>query len=345
MAEHQHLLGVGRHSFGFPPEAFDPSILPDIDHEFLAPDDLDAFAQALQAPDPLQSPPADDVLGARFPGSKSVGFFDITKRESQIVEEDPATVIAAASAAAGDVSAPVAGPSGPAMFITAQNDWAPVNEKVYRKGRRRRRRGDASFAGGRTKDETREGLFYALLRWPILLLAIAWLAGLGITYLLTRFYIWIYEHFITWRGRRERLRRNMRMTSNYQDWVVAAKELDGFLGRQRWKEENEFAYYDSKTVRKVWEQMRKCRAKAESDEPGRGTSRPSYQTNTSGKPTKPAVEDLKALVEACVKNDFVGIENPRLYSQTYHGTKNLVQNFIDEGMDGPCIDLHCKRTS
>ena len=43
------------------------------------------------------------------------------------------------------------------------------------------------------------------------------------------------------------------------------------------------------------------------------------------------MQDLRALVEACVKNNFVGIENPRLYSQTYYGTKNIVQNFVDEG--------------
>lgn len=45
-----------------------------------------------------------------------------------------------------------------------------------------------------------------------------------------------------------------------------------------------------------------------------------------------AADDLKALIEACVKNNFVGVENSRLYSQTYYGTKDLVQDFIDEGM-------------
>lgn len=47
--------------------------------------------------------------------------------------------------------------------------------------------------------------------------------------------------------------------------------------------------------------------------------------------TKLAVEDLKVLIDACTKNNFVGIENPMLYSETYYGTKNLVQEFIDEG--------------
>ena len=50
-----------------------------------------------------------------------------------------------------------------------------------------------------------------------------------------------------------------------------------------------------------------------------------------GKDKGKAVEELRGLMEACVKNNFVGVENPRLYSQTYYGTKNLVQNFVDEG--------------
>jgi predicted acylesterase/phospholipase RssA len=33
---------------------------------------------------------------------------------------------------------------------------------------------------------------------------------------------------------------------------------------------------------------------------------------------------------ACCKNNWVGFENPRLYSETYYGTKDLVQSFADE---------------
>ena len=77
-----------------------------------------------------------------------------------------------------------------------------------------------------------------------------------------------------------------------------------------------------KTVRRVWDQMRKSRIKAEAQEERAAASGP-----TDRKP----VEDLRALIVACVKSNFVGLENPRLYSQTYYGTKNLVQNFTDEG--------------
>jgi predicted acylesterase/phospholipase RssA len=43
-----------------------------------------------------------------------------------------------------------------------------------------------------------------------------------------------------------------------------------------------------------------------------------------------ALEELKQLVEMCTRNNFAGIENPRMYSETYYGTKELAQNFIDE---------------
>jgi hypothetical protein len=142
----------------------------------------------------------------------------------------------------------------------------------------------------------------------------------------TRLYIWTYEHFISWRGQKEKLRRAMRATSNYQDWVAAAKRMDTFLGNDEWKEENEFAYYDSKTVERVYEQLRKCRAKAEKAEAGEVAN----GNGQAGDKDRRYVEDLRLLIEACVKNNFVGLENPRLYSQSYYGTKNLVQNYVDE---------------
>lgn len=311
-------------TYGFPREAYDPSLLPDVDVDFLDPEDLKAFERALQAPDPLQSPVEEhrDFRLLRSPSPQ------ITKRNSQVgsgLEDDVAAVASGAGGASDGSHAPMT-----PTFITAQNDWAPVNSSMYRNKRGSKKRRKASkgpvegLLGTRTKDETREGYFYQVAKWPLLFFVFAWLAGLGIAYLSTRWYIWVYEHFFTWRGRRQQLRSNMRKTSNYQDWVSAAKELDGYLGRQAWKEENDFAYYDSKTVRRVWEQMRKTRTKAQEMEVGRGDG---------GK----AVDELRALIEACVKNNFVGVENARLYSQTYYGTKNLVQNFIDEGKLATCM--------
>ncbi|OTA66743.1 patatin-like phospholipase domain-containing protein [Hypoxylon sp. EC38] len=312
------LTGRRHHNYGFPPEAFDYTRLPDYDREFLPPEHLAAFASALSAPDPLNNAP-DDTSSLRSPASRGAGSLELT-RSASIASADTSGVPESATGQNGAQSG---------MFITAQNDWAPVNQKISKRGRRKRRKKTA--LGRRTVDETREGYLYGLLKWPFLLFVGMWIIGLGASYLWTRFYIFLYEHFIAWRGEREKLRRNMRATSSYRDWVKAAKEMDAFLGNEQWKEENEFAYYDSKTVRRAWEQLRKSRKAAESQE-AKDSGAPGYQNgDLSGEGgNNKAVEELKALTEACVKNNFVGVENPRLYSQTYYGTKHLVQNFIDE---------------
>ncbi|KAK0623423.1 patatin-like phospholipase domain-containing protein [Immersiella caudata] len=322
-------------SYGFPPEAFDYTRLPDFDTNFLKPEHLEAFIQALSAPDPVQSPSSSSFnLNSPSLRHSSSGFFPDSP-----THDTPQSVAAAASAAASEMSGngsrpPVRSNSG--MFITAQSDWAPVHEKVLASpgsnGTKRRRaprtttkkrlrKGPRlpleSLIGSRSKDETREGYLYSLLKWPFLLIVGAWILGLSVAYLATRFYIYLYEQGVAWRGKREKLRRAMRATGNYKEWVAAAKRMDEFFGNGKWKEENGFAYYDSKTVKRVWDQMRRCRERAEQVEKG-------------SEETEGAVEDLKGLVEACVKNNFVGIENPRLYSQTYYGTKNLVQNYVDE---------------
>lgn len=369
-------------NYGFPRDAFDPSLLPDVDVDFLSAEAREAFVQALSAPDPAQG--TEDVshtirLGSPVPGSAGLGrsSFDnsVTRRQSTAAapelgkkesgegeKEDPQEVAAHAAAAAADISAPslpngnnvngngnAYGSAQPrdSLFITAQNDWAPVHQKIARSGtsgggggsggtgtkghgKRRHKRPRTARPGRRTKDETREGYLYGLLKWPFLLFVSGWVLGLALAYVLTRYYIWFYEYFISWRGRRERLRRNMRATSGYREWRAAARELDEFLGNSAWKETNEFAYYDWKTVRRVWDSLKKSRERAEAVE--RRISEGQAVESDERQDGEKAVEALRALLAACVKNNFVGVENPRLYSQTYYGTKNLVQNHVDEGM-------------
>ncbi|KAK1751680.1 patatin-like phospholipase [Echria macrotheca] len=364
MAERKHdddtkpRISIPTRMYGFPPAAFDYTRLPDFDTNFLPPEHLEAFIQALSAPDPVQSP-SERHASLLTPGSPafsrqgsttSASFFDnLLSRQRRDVT--PSQDERETSAAAADVAAPRpptrSNSNNNSLFITAQSDWAPVHEKVvrdrgdrdrrrtYRKSSKRRPRvplplGLGGLVGGRSKDETREGYLYSLLKWPFLLIVGTWILGLSVAYLATRFYVFLYEQGVAWRGKREKLRRAMRATSSYRDWVIAAKRMDEYFGNEKWKEENEFAYYDSKTVRRVGEQMRKCRERAEAIERELSGQGKWSDEEVVAEEKKKAVEDLKALVEACVKNNFVGIENPRLYSQTYYGTKNLVQNFVDE---------------
>lgn len=199
-----------------------------------------------------------------------------------------------------------------ALPVIALNDWRPVHQRIKKKRPRSRKK------SRRTKDETREGFVYTLLKWPLFLVVLAWIVFLGFSYLITRLYIYKYERLVTWRGQRQKLRRDLQSKSSYEDWQTAAQELDAHLGNEEWKETDDYAYYDYVTVTKVKQQLSAGRLLAVSQE------------ETNGKPSKEAIDKLRSLVEACVKNNFVGVESPRLYSETYYGTKNLAQGFVDE---------------
>ncbi|KAL4739755.1 patatin-like phospholipase domain-containing protein [Aspergillus similis] len=200
--------------------------------------------------------------------------------------------------------------------LVALNDWRPVYQRVVRRGRGRRKQ--AAAAPRRTKDETREGVLYTVLKWPFLLFVLGWITFLSVGYALTRIYIFLYEQWVTWRGKRESLRRELYKHENYDDWLHAAQALDEHLGNQRWKKIDEYAYYDHLTIRKLGRQLRTVRTQVEKE------------TKSGESGSAVVVEELCNLLEACVKANFAGVENPRLYSEAYSGTKDLVQDYIDE---------------
>jgi len=268
----------------FEPDAYDFTLLPDYDNDFVHEPDVDDFAEALAVPE--TSPSQDDLT-------------------------HPAATQARSN-----------------LFITALNDWRPVRQRVRRKKTKKPPR--------RGKDETREGFVYTLLKWPLLLVVFGWLVFLTVSYLLTRFYIFLYERLVTWRGRREKLRKDLQSQRTYEDWVSAAKKLDTHLGNEKWKHQDEYAYYNSKTIRRVKDHMAKLRVEAEKEE---------YNPHNVESHTKRAIDELHGLVEACVKNNFAGSENPRLYSETYYGTKNLVQAYVDEAEASLTLLLRTKQLS
>jgi hypothetical protein len=152
-------------------KGFDESLLPDFHREFISEADLQVFANALSAPEP--SPSTDD-LSASHNGLTSPSRASIDSGVQKLG----------------------GGPSQSSLFITAQNDWAPVHpsSKIGSKGKRK---GDKKSGrrSRRSSDETREGYLYTLLKWPMLAIVGAWVVGLGAGYLLTRLYISLYGVF------------------------------------------------------------------------------------------------------------------------------------------------------
>jgi len=213
-----------------------------------------------------------------------------------------------------------------AEFITALNDWRPIHQHV-RGADGNDRRKDGRKAKKRKKqqrgrDETREGWTYSIVKYPLLGFVFGWLFVLSMSYLVTRLYIYLYEQYITWRGKREKLRKNLRKQTSYEDWVKGAKELDKHLGSDKWKGDEESSYYQFRTIKRVLLEMHKLRLRAAEDERGRSDA----SVRGSGR----AIDDLRGLAEACVKNNFSGYEDVHLYSETYYGTKDLIQAYVDE---------------
>lgn len=165
-------------------EGYDESLLPDFNREFLSEEHLQAFSNALSAPDP--SPSSED-LRSPSPSTQTNSGWNTPSR---------------ASFESGRSRLGGGGASTSSLFITAQNDWAPVHPTKGGKSRRKSEKGGEKKGRKekrkprRSRDETREGYLYTLLKWPLLAIVGAWVIGLGVSYLLTRLYIWLYGECI-----------------------------------------------------------------------------------------------------------------------------------------------------
>ena len=166
--------------------------------------------------------------------------------------------------------------------VTALNDWRPIHQKIKKTKRRREPR--------RTKDETREGFVYNLLYFPLLFGVLAWIVFLFSAYNLTRLYIYLYEHLFAWMGRKETLRKQLQNANDYEEWKTTAKKLDVHLGNDQWKQSGPYSYYNHATVERVNQQLDVLIEQVRS---------------TDTKSTS-SIDDLKDLLEACIKNNFMG---------------------------------------
>ncbi|GAA6064627.1 hypothetical protein JCM10212_006072, partial [Sporobolomyces blumeae] len=88
-------------------------------------------------------------------------------------------------------------------------------------------------------------------------------------------------------------------------WKTRALELDDHLGLTAWKRSAPNAYYDAPLVRRVVRALRDLRERQDA-------------------------EGVCAVLHAVLKSNFAGTESFRLYSECYYGTKDLVQEFVDE---------------
>ncbi|CAG8644253.1 13799_t:CDS:2 [Cetraspora pellucida] len=176
--------------------------------------------------------------------------------------------------------------------IAAMNDFMPIHQKVKKK---------IKVPNGF------EGVSYHIVRFPMMLTIFCIITFELALYILIRQIVNIWEYFVQWRGEKYRLREQLRRSTTYDEWIAAAKDLDSYLDYDSWKDEVPFGYYDFNLLQKVNLDLKNLK-----------------QGPTENLPM------LKSALQHCVKNNFAGVENVSLYSQTYYGTKQIVEEYYDE---------------
>lgn len=177
--------------------------------------------------------------------------------------------------------------------VSALSDFAPVNMRV----KRRRKKNGAH-------DKRKDWLF-VLLRWPLLCFILLLIASEFGLYVVIRQVVNTKEWITAWRGQKGLLRKKLRGARDYQEWKEGAKTLDEYLQFDQWKKVDEDIFYDWKLVKKVRRSLRTLREEKD-------------------------VRGCLGVLETCIRSNFAGVESPRLYSETYLGTKDLIESYFTE---------------
>ncbi|KAF9190151.1 hypothetical protein BGZ50_000364 [Haplosporangium sp. Z 11] len=180
-----------------------------------------------------------------------------------------------------------------AELISAVTDFIPVQSTPPKRTRQRKYR------------QRYNGYSYTLLRIPLMVLIFSIIAVEMWIYVCVRQIVNLWEYFVTWRGRRNQLRKELRNASTYGEWKAAAQKLDTYMKKDEWKNDPEFGYYDYHLLSKV--------------------NRNLHYAREAGK-----MDELKDNLRGVVKSNFGGVENARLYSQTYHGTKKPIEEYVQQ---------------
>lgn len=176
--------------------------------------------------------------------------------------------------------------------VSALSDFAPINLKV----KRRRKK---------TKHDKRSDYLFILLRWPLLFLIFLFIMAEFGLYVIIRQLVNTKEWISAWRGQKGRLRKRLRNARTYEEWKEVAVTLDEYLGFQEWKRSDEDPFYDWMLVRKVKRSLKALQEKKD-------------------------VRGCLGVLETCTRSNFAAVESSRLYSETFFGTKDLIESYFDE---------------
>ncbi|KAF8812471.1 hypothetical protein BYT27DRAFT_7159930 [Phlegmacium glaucopus] len=176
--------------------------------------------------------------------------------------------------------------------VAALSDFAPVNLKVTKRRKS-------------TRHDKRHDWLFLILRWPLLSFILLFIMAEFGLYVIIRQLVNTKEWISAWRGQKGVLRKKLRSARSYQEWKEAAITLDKYLNFEEWKKVDEDSFYDWMLVRKVRRSLKTLR-----------------ENNN--------VRGCLGVLETCMRSNFAAVESPRLYSETFLGTKDLIEAYFDE---------------
>lgn len=179
--------------------------------------------------------------------------------------------------------------------VSAASDFAPIYELTE----------DDQDENVKEDRSIPEGWAYSALRVPMLMMLVFLLVADFAAYIFVRQMVNVLEKFMSWRGTSGKLRRRLQNSITYVEWKRAALDFDHYRGYDTWKVNDASPFYDWRLVQRVVHAMQKAR-----------------ENNDA--------QALMGILALCVKQGFAGVENLELYSQSYYGTKNLIEQYYFE---------------
>ncbi|CAG8771943.1 7972_t:CDS:10, partial [Gigaspora margarita] len=103
----------------------------------------------------------------------------------------------------------------------------------------------------------------------------------------------------------ERLRDEFAVARNYDEWVEKAREMDALLDNEKWKLDPASPYYDYNLIQSRLAHLKQIREKKD-------------------------ILTMIYTLRAGLLRNLGGLSDPRLFSQSYLGTKKLIEDYTEE---------------
>ena len=98
------------------------------------------------------------------------------------------------------------------------------------------------------------------------------------------------------------------------------------MKKDAWKKQDASPYYDYRLIQRMSRLLHTFRG-------ADGSAAGNIQASSARQREEILIRKLKrVLLEGALKSNLGGVENVSLYSKSYHGTKQVVENYVMEGM-------------